>query len=249
MVSRLNNPDVQIIDARTPQEFTGEDIRAIRGGHIPGAVKIPYEQNWVGPETQTKLARKEVSNNAGMSLKRPADLKQLYSRFDPKKETIVYCQSGARASETAGVLQELGFTNVKIYDSSWLGYGNTLDAPANNVTFFNVGLFNSRLSTLQELVSQLEKGAAGAATLAASGLAATKLWQVRTGRGSEKCEFPDSWNAAKLFARDHLRKNRCTTPKAGLESVAEVVDILSTGNPPPKIDEAVFVRYRLNSGC
>src|SRR5262245_30397103 len=33
------------------------------------------------------------------------------------------------------------------------------------------------------------------------------------------------WNAAKLFARDHLRKNRCTTPKAGLESVAEVVDI------------------------
>src|SRR5262249_50576090 len=27
--------------------------------------------------------------------------------------------------------------------------------------------------------------------------------------------IPDSWNAAKLFARDHLRKNRCTTPKAG----------------------------------
>src|SRR6516165_5339926 len=24
---------------------------------------------------------------------------------------------------------------------------------------------------------------------------------------------------------------------------------LSTGNPPPKIDEAVFVGYRLNSGC
>src|SRR5215469_9876319 len=35
----------------------------------------------------------------------------------------------------------------------------------------------------------------------------------------------DSWDAPKLFARDHLRKNRCTTPKAGLESVAEVVDI------------------------
>ncbi len=72
---------------------------------ISGAVNTPYEQNWVDPETQTKLARKEVSNNAGMSLKRTADLKQLYSRFDPKKETIVYCQSGARASETAGVLR------------------------------------------------------------------------------------------------------------------------------------------------
>jgi len=56
--------------------------------------------------------------------------------------------------------------------------------------------------------------------------------------------IPDSWNAAKLFARDHLRKNRCITPKAGLESVG----YLSTGKPPPKIDEAVFVEYRLNSG-
>src|SRR5262249_58189437 len=36
---------------------------------------------------------------------------------------------------------------------------------------------------------------------------------------------PKRTNAAKLFARDYLRKNRCTTPKAGLESVAEEVDI------------------------
>jgi thiosulfate/3-mercaptopyruvate sulfurtransferase len=157
MVARLNNPDVQIIDARTPREFAGEDIRAIRGGHIPGAINIPYEQNWVDPQTAGKLARKEVSSNVGMSLKRTADLKQMYSRFDPHKETIVYCQSGARASETAGVLQELGFTNVKVYDSSWLGYGNTLDAPANNVTFVNVGLLTSRLSTLQDRVNKLEK--------------------------------------------------------------------------------------------
>jgi thiosulfate/3-mercaptopyruvate sulfurtransferase len=60
-------------------------------------------------------------------------------------------------ARTAGVLKHLGFTNVKIYDSSWLGYGNTLDAPAENVTFFNVGLLNSRLSALQERVNQLEK--------------------------------------------------------------------------------------------
>ena len=92
-----------------------------------------------------------------MSLKSVGDLKRLYAKLDPSKETIVYCQSGARASETAGVLQELGFTEVKVYDSSWLGYGNTLDAPADNVTFFNVGLLTSRLSTFQERVNQLEK--------------------------------------------------------------------------------------------
>jgi thiosulfate/3-mercaptopyruvate sulfurtransferase len=157
MVARLNNPKVQIVDARTLQEFRGEDIRAIRGGHIPGAINIPYEQNWIDPETPAKLARKQIASNAGMSLKPAEELKRLYARLDPSKETIVYCQSGARASETAGVLQQLGFTNVKVYDSSWLGYGNTLDAPADNVTFFNVGLLNSRISALQERINQLEK--------------------------------------------------------------------------------------------
>ncbi|MBX9844708.1 MAG: hypothetical protein K2Z80_23150 [Xanthobacteraceae bacterium] len=157
VVARLNNPNVQIVDVRTPQEFMGQDIRAIRGGHIPGAVNIPFEQNWVDPETRVKLARKQVGSNAGMSLKPVEALKQLYSKLDPNKETIVYCQSGMRASETAGVLQHLGFTNVKIYDSSWLSYGNTLDAPADNVTFFNVDLLSSRISALQDRISQLEK--------------------------------------------------------------------------------------------
>jgi thiosulfate/3-mercaptopyruvate sulfurtransferase len=162
MVARLNNPNVQIVDVRSPQEFIGEDIRAIRGGHIPGAINIPYEQNWIDPETPAKLARKQIGDNAGMSLKPTEDLRRLYSRLDPSKETIVYCQSGARASETAGVLQQLGFANVKVYDSSWLGYGNALDAPADNVTFFNVGLLKSRLSALQERVNQLEKDLAEA---------------------------------------------------------------------------------------
>src|SRR5262249_25174905 len=157
MVARLNNSDVQIVDARTPKEFSGEDIRAIRGGHIPGAINIPYEQNWVDPETAGKLARKQVTSNAGMSLKSTDELKRLYSKLDPSKETIVYCQSGVRASETAGVLQHLGFTKVKVYDSSWLGYRNTLDPPAENVTFFNVGLINSLRSGLQRRIDQLEK--------------------------------------------------------------------------------------------
>jgi thiosulfate/3-mercaptopyruvate sulfurtransferase len=157
MVARLKDPNLQILDVRTPEEFIGQDIRAIRGGHIPGAINIPYEQNWIDPETPGKIARKQVTNNVGMSLKPAESLRRLYSKLDPNKETVVYCQSGARASQTAGVLQQLGFTNVKVYDSSWLGYGNTLEAPAENVTFFNVGLLNARLSALQERVNQLEK--------------------------------------------------------------------------------------------
>ena len=162
VIARLGRPEVQILDVRTVKEFNGEDIRAIRGGHIPGALNIPYEQNWVDPETVAKLARKQVPDNAGMSLKPFDALKALYAKLDPDKETVVYCQSGARASETAGVLQQLGFRNVKVYDASWLGYGNTLDAPAEKVGFFNVGLMNSRVSGLQGRIEQLERELAAA---------------------------------------------------------------------------------------
>ena len=86
MVARLNNPNVQIVDARTPQEFVGEDIRAIRGGHIPGAINIPYEQNWIDPETSAKLARKQITGNAGMSLKPAEDLKRLYAGSIPARK-------------------------------------------------------------------------------------------------------------------------------------------------------------------
>ncbi len=162
MLARVGSEDVQIVDARTPREFAGADIRALRGGHIPGAVNIPYEMNWSDPETLGKLARKQVADNRGMSLKADAQLAALYARLDPDKQTVVYCQSGARASQTAGVLEQLGFRNVKVYDSSWLGYGNRLDAPAENVTFFNVGALNGRIAAMQKRIDTLEKELAAA---------------------------------------------------------------------------------------
>ena len=157
VVKKLRNPNVQIVDARTPREYKGEDIRAIRGGHIPGAVPIHYMENWVDPETQAKLDKKLVANKDGMNLKSREQLKALYAGLSPEKETIVYCQSGIRASETATMLKELGFKKVRVYDSSWLGYGNTLAAPAENVTFFNVGLLQNKMRAMQKRVENLEK--------------------------------------------------------------------------------------------
>jgi thiosulfate/3-mercaptopyruvate sulfurtransferase len=157
VVRRLHDPNVQIVDARTSKEYRGEEIRAIRGGHIPGAIPIHYMENWVDPETPGKLEKKLVANKDGMNLKSPDQLRTLYSKLNPDKETIVYCQSGIRASETATVLKELGFKNVRVYDSSWLGYGNTLDAPAESVTFFNVGAMQGRMNAMQKRIDSLEK--------------------------------------------------------------------------------------------
>ena len=141
---------------RAPKRNLAARFRALRGGRIPGAVNIPYETNWVDPDTPRKLQRRQVAGKEGMSLKPAEELRALYARLDPEKETIVYCQSGVRAAETATVLQNLGFRNVKVYDSSWLGYGNTFDAPAENVTYFNVGRFNGVLMQMQQRIDLLE---------------------------------------------------------------------------------------------
>ena len=156
-----NNQSVQVVDARTFNEFKGNDIRAIRGGHIPGAISIPYEQNWKDPAAGLKLAKKEVKTNAGMSLKTKDELNALYAKLDPNKETVVYCQSGVRAAETATVLQNLGYKNVKIYDSSWLGWASHLASPVADETYLNVGMLNARIAAMQNKINELETALKG----------------------------------------------------------------------------------------
>jgi thiosulfate/3-mercaptopyruvate sulfurtransferase len=160
ILERLLDKNVQILDVRTRDEFAAVDVRAIRGGRVPGAVNIPYEENWADPDTAGKLARREVASNRGMSLKTDADLRKLYSQFDANKETIVYCQSGVRSAETAAVLGKLGFRNVKVYDSSWLGYAAKLDAPVENEVFFNVGALRAQLTAMQAKIEALERALA-----------------------------------------------------------------------------------------
>jgi thiosulfate/3-mercaptopyruvate sulfurtransferase len=156
VIERVRSGGSQIVDTRTPKEFTGEDIRAIRGGHIRGAISIPYESNWVDPAAAVKLASRQVSHREGMALKQQDDLRALYSKLDPDKETVVYCQSGVRASETAVILRDLGFTRVKVYEPSWLGYAGVLNAPAENEVFVNVGALNGQISALQGKLRALE---------------------------------------------------------------------------------------------
>jgi len=156
VIERARRGGAQLLDVRTPKEFTGDDIRAVRGGHIAGAISIPYEDNWRDPATPAKLASKQVTNKDGMALKSSDELRALYSKLDPNKETVVYCQSGVRASETALVLRELGFRDVKVYEPSWLGYAGVLSAPVEDEVFVNVGALTGQISALQGRVNALE---------------------------------------------------------------------------------------------
>lgn len=155
----LKRSDVQFLDTRTVKEFKGEDVRAIRGGHIPGAVNIPYEQNWVDPDTRGKLKSGAAKDTSGMALKKREELASLYSKLDPAKEIIVYCQSGNRAAQTAVVLGELGYRNVKVFDPSWLGYSSWLSAPAEDEVWTNFGALLTAIKGLENRFGELERQA------------------------------------------------------------------------------------------
>lgn len=157
VVAALKRSDVQILDVRTTKEFKGEDVRAIRGGHIPGAINIPFEQNWIDPDTRNKLKSGAVKDTAGMALKTREQLLKVYEQLDPAKEIIVYCQSGNRAAQSAVVLADLGYKNVKLYDSSWLGYSSWLSAPAEDEVWTNFGSLPTAMKGLENRFGELER--------------------------------------------------------------------------------------------
>lgn len=114
-----------LVDVRSPQEYTGELLHmpnypqegAMRGGHIPGAVSIPWSK---------------AVNEADSTFKSPQELRALYEGEDitPDNEVIAYCRIGERSSLTWFVLKYLlGYPNVKNYDGSWTEWGNLVDAP------------------------------------------------------------------------------------------------------------------------
>ena len=153
----LQNKEVQFLDSRTVRESAGDDIRALRGGHIAAAnhVSLPYEQAWKDPEAAKKLAEKAVKDREGMALKDVTALKELYKGFDPKKEVVAYCQTGTRSTFTYAVLREMGYQKVRNYDDSWIVYGSNLDLPATNVSYYDFVKVNAAMGRLEALEKQV----------------------------------------------------------------------------------------------
>jgi thiosulfate/3-mercaptopyruvate sulfurtransferase len=113
-----------LLDVRSPDEFSGKVIAppgmsetAQRGGHIPGAVSVPWA---------TAVAEDGTFKPA-------PELRRIYVEqhgLDPGRPTIAYCRIGERSSHSWFVLRYLlGFEDVKNYDGSWTEYGNLIGVP------------------------------------------------------------------------------------------------------------------------
>ncbi len=119
----LDNKSANLVDVRSPDEFSGRVIAppgmtetAQRGGHIPGAINVPWAR---------------AVNDDG-TFKSADELRQLYEQagIRPDRETIAYCRIGERSSHTWFVLKYLlGHGNVRNYDGSWTEWGNLIEAP------------------------------------------------------------------------------------------------------------------------
>jgi len=115
----------QLVDVRSPQEFSGELLHmpdypqegSLRGGHIPGAASVPWKR----------------AANEDSTFRSAEDLRAIYEQekgLTPNDDIVAYCRIGERSSHTWFVLHYLlGYEKVRNYDGSWTEWGNMVRAP------------------------------------------------------------------------------------------------------------------------
>ncbi len=115
------NLDVPLADARVFEEYTGElveldrpDEQALRAGHIPSAVSIPWTAA-VGPDSRFRPR---------------AELDVIYGGVLGASAPIVYSRIGRLSAHTWFVLTFLlGVDRVRNYDGGWTEWANSVGMP------------------------------------------------------------------------------------------------------------------------
>ena len=116
IIESIDDPSKIVCDTRSPEEYSGKDVRAERGGHIPNSKNV----NWV------------MGVNDSGEFKSANELKKLYDDAGITDGETIYtlCQTAVRATHTWFILSYLlGEKNVKVYDGSWTEWGNDSSLP------------------------------------------------------------------------------------------------------------------------
>jgi thiosulfate/3-mercaptopyruvate sulfurtransferase len=103
LFSRLNDPELTILDVRTPEEYAGKAGAPCdpRQAHIPGARLLKVERLFAGP---------------GQPLP-PEQVREL-AALPEGSEIVAYCHSGSRSALAALALRAAGY-DARNYPGSW----------------------------------------------------------------------------------------------------------------------------------
>ena len=117
VLRRQDDPNTVLVDVRRLSEFTGEEVRAKHGGHIPWATWLLWQDNLNWQADRDFIP-----------------LEQIRRRYEAAgittdKRIITYCHGAVRAAHTAFALDRLGYPNVQVYDGSWEEWGSRDDLP------------------------------------------------------------------------------------------------------------------------
>ncbi|MFK0573716.1 sulfurtransferase [Endozoicomonas sp.] len=115
IMSVLDDPQFKIWDARSPEEYRGEKVMAMKAGHIPGAINFEWTRA-MDPEKNYRIRENLIPELAALGL-------------SPDKEIITHCQAHHRSGFTYLVAKSLGFKHIRAYDGSWSEWGNLPETP------------------------------------------------------------------------------------------------------------------------
>ncbi len=76
VLAAIGKPGNVFVDVRTPNEFKGDDLRAKRGGHIPGAVNVDWTTQYTSGDVPV--------------LKSAAELKKMYEDLGVTRDKTAY---------------------------------------------------------------------------------------------------------------------------------------------------------------
>jgi len=121
-IATTKDPQYYLIDVRSTDEYNGIGFGTTRAGRIPGADSYPVDIN--------------IDKEAGVL--KVAKFAELYKDVPKDKTVIIYCHRGCRTAFTFLALRDLGYKDVRIYEDSFVVYGNMLDLPVEEEHFLNL---------------------------------------------------------------------------------------------------------------